>query len=116
MWLTVFTRYEDGSSYAVANKIGTGLDQHPDRKVLYLGLLASAENVIEEALTKRPEGVKRRPTPENLLDDYKKGWRMQVEWLRARGTTPEEIKRIDEMRGRPKAVGFGKTGTITPIQ
>ncbi|HYM75279.1 MAG TPA: hypothetical protein VE377_04805 [Candidatus Dormibacteraeota bacterium] len=109
MWLTVFTRYEDGSSFSACNKDSTGLDSHPQRKGTYLGPDASAEAVIEYALSNRPGGAIRRPTPENLLEDYKKFWRISVEWRRARGTTAEEIKRVDEHRGKAKAAGEGKT-------
>jgi len=105
MWLTVFSRYEDGSSFSACNKDSTGLDSHPQRKVTYLGPDAFAEAVIEYALSKRPAAVIRRPTRENVLEDYKKFWRMSVEWRRTRGTTAEEIRRVDERRGKSKATG-----------
>jgi hypothetical protein len=105
MWLTVFTRYEDGSSFSAANKNSTGVDSPPLRKVVFLGPEATAGAVIEHALSKRPEGQRRTPTPQNLLDDYKSGWRMSVAWRRARGTTVEEIKRVEELRGKALAIG-----------
>jgi hypothetical protein len=105
MWLAVFTRYEDGSSFCALNKLPTGMDLPPKRKAVYLGLEASAEALIEHVLENRPEGQRRRPTADNLLDDYKTGWRTSIEWRRARGTTAEEVKRVDERRGQPKAIG-----------
>jgi hypothetical protein len=105
MWLAVFTRYEDGSSFCAMNKLPTGMDFPPKRKAVYLGLEASAEALIEHVLKNRPEGQRRRPTADNLLDDYKMGWRTSIEWRRARGTTAEEVKRVDERRGQPKAIG-----------
>lgn len=103
MWLTVFTRYGDDSSFSVANKDATGLDPHPQKKVVYLGADATADTVIARALSDRPDGVRCRPTAETLLDDYKKGWRAIVEWRRARGTTAEEYKRVAERKARAKA-------------
>lgn len=103
MWLTVSTRYEDDSSFSVANKDATGLDPHPRRKAVYLGTDATVDTVITRALSDRPDGLRRRPTAENLLDAYKKAWRTGVEWRRARGTTAEEYKRLDERRARAKA-------------
>jgi hypothetical protein len=105
MWLAVFTPYEDGSSFCAMNKLPTGMDFPPKRKAVYLGLEASAEALIEHVLKNRPEGQRRRPTADNLLDDYKMGWRTSIEWRRARGTTAEEVKRVDERRGQPKAIG-----------
>jgi hypothetical protein len=105
MWLSVFTRYEDGSSFCAANKFSTGIELPPRKKTVYLGLEVNAERVIDCALSERPDGQRRRPTAENLLDDYKKGWRENIEWRRARGTTAEEIKRVDELRGQPRAIG-----------
>jgi hypothetical protein len=107
MWLAVFTRYEDGSSFSAANKDSTGLDSPPQRTVAYLGPDASAEAVIEYALSNRPGAVIRRPTADNILEDYTKFWRLAVDWRRARGTTAEEIKRVDERRGKAKAAGEG---------
>jgi len=103
MWLAVFMRYEDGSSFCALNKLPTGMD-HESVKV-FLGMDASAETVIEHALKNRPERQRRRPTADNLLDDYRTGWRRSVEWRRSRGTTPEEVKRVDQGRGQPRAVG-----------
>jgi|SRR5579872_4049252 len=105
MWLTVFTRYEDGSSFAALNKESTGIDSHPLRKAMFLGPEVTAEAVIEYALSNRPEGRRRTPTPDNLMDDYRRFWRMSVEWRRPRGITAEEIKRVDERRGKALAVG-----------
>ena len=105
MWLAVFTRYEDGSSFCAANKLPTGMDLPPRKKTVYLGLEASAESVIDCALRDRPEGIRRCPSAENLLDDYKKGWKENADWRRARGTTAEEIKRVDQARGKPRAIG-----------
>jgi hypothetical protein len=106
MWLAVFTRYEDGSSsFCALNKLPTGMDHDPKSVKAFLGMDASAEAVIEHALKNRPQGRRRRPTADNLLDDYKTGWRRSVEWRRSRGTTPEEVKRVDQGRGQPKAVG-----------
>jgi len=105
MWLSVFTRYEDGSSFCAVNKLSTGMDLHPRKKTVYLGLEVTAETVITCALSGRPDGQRRQPTEENLLDDYKKGWRESREWRRARGTTIEEIKRVDQLRGQATAIG-----------
>jgi hypothetical protein len=105
MWLSVFTRYEDGSSFCAANKLSTGMDLHPRKKTVYLGLEVTAETVITCALSERPDGQRRQPTAENLLDDYKKGWRENIEWRRARGTSAEEIKRVDRLRGQARAIG-----------
>jgi hypothetical protein len=105
MWLTVFTRYEDDSSFSVVNRDATGLDPQPRKKVVYLGADATADTVIARALTDRPDGLRRRPVAENLLGDYKKGWRANVEWRRARGTTAEEYKRVAERKARAKAAG-----------
>jgi hypothetical protein len=104
MWLTVFTRYEDDSSFSVVNRDATGLDSHPRKKVVHLGREATADSVITRALSDRPDGLRRRPTAENLLDDYKNGWRANVEWRRARGTTAEEYKRIAERRARAQSI------------
>jgi hypothetical protein len=105
MWLSVFTRYEDGSSFCAVNKLSTGMDLHPRKKTVYLGLEVTAETVITCALSGRPDGQRRQPTAENLLGDYKKGWRESLEWRRARGTTVEEIKRVDHLRGQATAIG-----------
>jgi len=105
MWLAVFTRYEDGSSFCAMNKLPTGIELPPRKKTLYMGLEANAAVVIDRALEERPEGVRRRPTAENLLDDYEKGWKENMDWRRARGTTAEEIKRVDQGRGEIKAIG-----------
>lgn len=105
MWLAVFTRYEDGSSFSAANKLPAGMDLPPRKKTVYLGLEASAESVIDRALRDRPEGIRRRPSAENLLDDYKKSWKDSVDWRRMRGTTAEEIRRLDQARGEPRAIG-----------
>jgi hypothetical protein len=102
MWLSVFTRYEDGSSFAVANKVPTGLDQHSRRQIIYLGPDATADAVVEQALHNRPDGLRRRPTVENLLEDYTAAWRTHVAWRRERGTTPEEYKRVSERRALAK--------------
>jgi hypothetical protein len=105
MWLSVFTRYDDGSSFCASNKLPTGIELPPHKKTVYLGLEANAETVIHSALSERPDGHRRRPAAEDLLDDYKKGWIENVEWRRARGTTAEEIKRVDQLRGQPRAIG-----------
>jgi len=105
MWLSAFTRYADASSFAVANKNATELDQHPSMKIVYLGPEATADAVLEEALRSRPEGVRRRPDVGNVLEDYRVAWRTYVEWRRQRGTTAEEYKRVDERRARAKAAG-----------
>ena len=74
MWLAVFTRYEDGSSsFCALNKLPTGMDHDPKSVKVFLGMDASAEAVIEHALKNRPQGRRRRPTADNLLDDYKTG-------------------------------------------
>jgi hypothetical protein len=103
IWLTVFTRYEDASSFSVVNRDETGLDAQPRKKVVYLGADATADTVIARAVSDRPDGVRRRPNAENLLDDYQKGWRANVEWRRARGTRAEEYKRVAERKARAKA-------------
>jgi hypothetical protein len=105
MWLSEFTRYQDGSSFGAFNKLPTGLELPPNKKTVYLGLEANAEAVIYCVLNERPDGLRRRPSAENLLDDYKKGWKESVDWRRARGTTAEEIKRVDQLRGQPRAIG-----------
>ena len=105
MWLAVFTRYEDESSFCAMNKLPTGMEMPPKKTAVYLGMEASAEEVIEHVLRNRPEGQRRPPTADNVLEDYKKGWRTSVEWRRARGTTLEEVKRVDERRGQPRAIG-----------
>ena len=106
MWLSVGTRYEDGSSFSAANKDSTGLDQNPNRPVTYLGPGATADALVDFTLRNRPDGKRSTPTAERLLDDYKEGWRKGIEWRRARGTTAEEIKRVDERRVRSKAAGI----------
>jgi hypothetical protein len=109
MWMNTLTRYQDGSSFTVANKDETGLDPHPQKKIVYLGSQASAHDVLETARRQRPQAQRRVPTRENILEDYKKGWREYVEWSRARGRTPEELKRIDERRvARQKAASQTK--------
>ncbi|HKV79473.1 MAG TPA: hypothetical protein VJP02_15095 [Candidatus Sulfotelmatobacter sp.] len=102
MWLAVFTRYENGTSFCAMNKLPTGMDYDPRSERVFLGTDASAEAVIEYALKNRPEGQRRRPTTNNLLDDYKTAWRKSVEWRRSRGTTPEEVKRVDQAGVSPK--------------
>jgi len=105
MWLSVSTLYEDDSSFSAANKDSTGLDQNPNRKIRYLGPEATADAVIDCAVHNRPDGHRRPPSAELLLEDYKRRWRTGVEWRRARGTTAEEVKRVDERRGKAKAAG-----------
>jgi hypothetical protein len=105
MWLCVFTRYEDWSSFAVANKKPVPIDPHPTKKIAYLGPEASAEAVLDQARRDRPEGVRRRPTRDNILPDYATSWRQYVEWRRARGTTADEYKRVAESKARAKAAG-----------
>jgi hypothetical protein len=105
MWLSVFTRYQDGSSFCASNKLPTGLELPPKRRPFIWGLEANAEAVIDCALNERHDGLRRRPSAENLLDDHKKGWKENVDWRRARGTTAEEIKRVDQLRGQPRAIG-----------
>ena len=105
MWLAVFTRYEDESSFCALNKLPTGMDHHPKSERVFLGMDASAEAVIEHALKNRPAGQRRRPSADNLLDDYRTGWRKSMEWRRSRGTTAEEVKRVDQGRSQPKALG-----------
>ena len=98
MWLAVFTRYEDGSSFNVANKNATGVDHHPAKKIVYLGTEASAQDVIKRARDGRPDGTRCRPDASNLLENYKKSWREHIEWRRSRGTSAEEYRRVDERR------------------
>lgn len=113
MWLAVITRYQDASSFAVANKDSAGVDSHPSRKIVYVGGDATADAVLEEAFRDRPEGVRRRPDAENLLDDNKEAWRMHVQWLRDRGITAKEFKRISERRAREK--GSAASGRVTQV-
>lgn len=103
MWLSVLTRYANATSFGVANKDATGLDEHPSRPIVYLGPDATSDAVVERALRERPEGLRRRPTPENILEDYKTAWRMHVDWRRQRGTTAEEFKRVDQRKARARA-------------
>jgi hypothetical protein len=98
MSIAVFTRYEDQSSFSVVNTDWTGLDVPPEKKVVHLGPEATAETVLERALNERPEGARRRPTEENVLEDFTKNWQKHIEWRRTRGTTAEEYKRVDERR------------------
>jgi hypothetical protein len=105
MWLDVFTRYEDWSSFSVANKKPAPIDPHPTKKTLYLGPEANADAVIERARRERPNGVRRRPTRDTILSDGATSWRQYVEWRRARGTTAEEYKRVDEAKAAAKAAG-----------
>jgi hypothetical protein len=105
MWLSIFTRYEDWSSFCVANKKEVPIDPHPTKKVVYLGPEVSGETVLEQARRDRPRGVRRRPTRENILSDYATSWRQYVEWRRTRGTTAEEYKRVAESKAHAKAAG-----------
>lgn len=105
MWLSVFTRYEDWSSFCVANKKPVPIDPHPTKKIVYLGPDAGGETVLEKARRDRPIGARRRPTRDNILPDYATSWRQYVEWRRARGTTADEYKRVAETKARAKAAG-----------
>ena len=105
MWLSVFTRYEDWSSFCVANKKPVPIDPHPTKKIVYLGPDAGGETVLEKARRDRPVGARRRPTRDNILPDYATSWRQYVEWRRARGTTADEYKRVAETKARAKAAG-----------
>jgi len=105
MWLCVFTRSEDWSSFGVANKKPVPIDPHPTKRIVYSGPDASAEVVLDQARRGRPEGARRRPTTDNILPDYATSWRQYVEWRRARGTTAEEYKRVAESKARAKAAG-----------
>lgn len=104
MWVAVWTRYEDWSSFGISNKKNFGLiDPHPTKKIVHIGANATAEQVIERARRDRPGGVRRRAVRENILSDYATSWRQYVEWRRARGTTAEEYKRISERKAAAKA-------------
>jgi hypothetical protein len=105
MWLAVSTRYEDWSSFGVANKNETGVDPHPTKRIVYVGPDADAITVIEKARRDRPAGVRRHPTRDRVLSDYATSWRQHVEWRRARGTTVDEFKRVSERKARAKAAG-----------
>jgi len=105
MWLSVSTRYDDWSSFCVANKKPVPIDPHPTKKTVYLGSDASGETVLEHARRDRPKGVRRRPTRDNILSDYATSWRQYVEWRRARGTTADEYRRVSEAKARAKAAG-----------
>lgn len=105
MWLSVFTRYNDWSSFGVANKNETGVDPHPKKRTVYLGPNADAITVIETARRDRPEGVRRPSTRQSALSDYANSWRQHIEWRRSRGTTAEEYKRVGESKARAKAAG-----------
>jgi hypothetical protein len=105
MWLAASTRYEDWSSFSVANKNEPGVDPHPTKKVVYLGPDADAVAVIEKARRDRPEGMRHPPGRDSVLSDYAISWRQYVEWRRARGTTAKEFKRADERKARAKAAG-----------
>jgi hypothetical protein len=76
MWMGALTLYEDWSSFGVSNKKNFGLiDPHPTKKIVHIGVEATAEQVIDKARRERPEGVRRRVGPENLLSDYATSWR-----------------------------------------
>lgn len=106
MWMGALTLYQDWSSFGVSNKKNFGLiDPHPTKKIVHIGAEATAEQVIDKARRERPEGVRRRVGPENLLSDYATSWRQYVEWRRARGTTAEEYKRISERKAEAKLKG-----------
>jgi hypothetical protein len=71
MWVCVFTRYEDGSSFGVSNKKNFGLiDPHPTKKIVHIGADATAEQVIDKARRERPEGGRHPVVPSSILADY----------------------------------------------
>jgi hypothetical protein len=105
MWLCVFTRYEDDTSFGVSNKRPSLIDPYPKRRSITLGPDATAEQVIEKARRERPVGPRRRAVRENILSDYARSWRQFVEWRRARGTSAAEYKRIDQRKAEARAKG-----------
>ena len=105
MWLNVYTRYEDASSFGASNKNAPPVDPRPTKVTQYLGPDATAEAVIERARLGRPGGVRHRPSRDKFLSDYAAGWREDVEWRRARGTSAEEYKRVDQAKAKAKAAG-----------
>ena len=106
MWIGAFTRYEDWSSFGVSNKKNFGLiDPHPTKKVVHLGADATVEQVIDKARRERPENVRRKVVPENILSDYATSWRQIAEWRRACGTSAAEYKWISERKAEAKAKG-----------
>lgn len=98
MWLAIFTRYQDGSSFNVANKNRTGLSEHPRKKVVYLGWQATAEDVLSQVRALRPATVQLTPTLENTLPEYIKNWREYMDWRRTTKITEAEYRVLDVQR------------------
>ena len=95
LWLSATSRYDDGTAYSVANRAAPGTDQNPKFRTDYIGADASAEDVIAHARDDRPPGPRRRPTPDNALEDYRIAWEQGVRWRSQRGVTAEEYRRAD---------------------
>jgi hypothetical protein len=105
MFLSVLTRYEDWSSLSVSNRRPSPVDPHPTKRSICLGLEATVEEVMEKARRERPDHPRRKAVRENILPDYATSWRQRVEWRRARGTTAEEYKRVDQRKAAARAKG-----------
>lgn len=98
MWLAAWTQYPDGSSFTIANKTSSGVDPHPQRKVIDIGPDQPAEEVLRQALALRPSGEYLRFKPEDVIPNYIRRWKEYMEWRRQRGTTIDEFRRIDAQR------------------
>lgn len=95
VFMDVVTRYEDGKSVTYANRNATGLDQHPMYENRFLGEVSAAE-LVERALSERPDWAKKPIREADLVPDFCRVWKEYKEWRTNRGTTPEEVERIYE--------------------
>jgi hypothetical protein len=93
VFMDLVTRYQDGGCVTFANRAASGLDQHPQLQNRFLGDIPPAE-LIERALTERPQKPMREIRDQDLAPDFCRVWKEYKEWRNKRGTTAEEVERI----------------------
>jgi len=93
VFMDLVTRYQDGSCVTFANREASGIDQHPCLQNRFLGNVAPTE-LIDRALTERPEQPMREIHDKDLAPDFCRVWKEYKEWRNPRGTTAEEVERI----------------------
>ncbi len=103
MWTEMVTRYEDGTAFIVSAHESPGLDPHPKRTTVRLPRTATVEEILQKMLAERPQKPMEIPQKDEVVTRFKKSWREYMEWRRAKGTSAEEYKRVDQKRVARKA-------------
>ena len=96
-WFDLYAHAEDGSAYTLSARNWTGLDQQPDREVVYVPGMRPGE-AWEQFRQERPARRWLRASTAEAVPVFERAYAEYMTWRREHGITASEVRRVAERR------------------